>query len=734
MLDKKQPNKRRIQVLLPVLPRGPFDYAVPQGAEIPAAGSFVRVPFGRQTLTGVVWGDSQNESAIPDSKLKEVQKIYTLPPMSADNRRFVDWVANYTLSLNGAVLKMAMSMDDVFAGVGETTGLVRTALTAAPNFRWTDARKKAYGAASDIPCSAADLAQKAGVSPAVVAGLAQAGFLARVPMNPIAFQPPNPYLTGVDLSPEQTAAADALSEKVGKGFSATVLNGVTGSGKTEVYFDAVAQALKDGRQVLVLLPEIGLTGQWLDRFERRFGVKPAQWHSDLPQRVRRETWKGVLSGDVKVVAGARSALFLPYPDLGLIIVDEEHDSSYKQEDGVIYHARDMAVVRAKIADIPVILSSATPSLETCVNVRQGKYDEIVLKNRFGAAVLPEMNLIDMRRFPPQNADTLKSFLSPVLVDEIGKTLEKGDQALLFLNRRGYAPLVLCRKCGYRFQCPHCAAWLVEHRSGNSLVCHHCGYSIPKPSVCPVCGESDCLTACGPGVERISEEAAVRFPDAKQLVVSGDLNVTAAEMAELMRQIHDREVDLIIGTQILTKGHHFPHLTLVGVVDADLGLAGGDLRAGERTYQMLDQVAGRAGRADKKGKVFLQTYDPDNQVIQALVSREREAFLDAEAQGRELLKMPPFGRLAALIVSAAKEDAAQGAAAYLGRIAPTGAGIRVLGPAPAPLALLRGKYRYRLLLQTAKHIRIQDVLKDWLSKASLPSTVRVRVDIDPYSFF
>ena len=734
MSDKNQPNKHRIQVLLPAPPAGPFDYALPQGAEIPASGSFVRVPFGRRTLTGVVWGDSQNESKIPDSKLKEVQKIYTLPPMSADNRRFVDWVANYTLSPNGAVLKMAMSMDDVFAGVGETTGLVRTALTAAPNFRWTDARKKACEAASDIPCSAADLAQKAGVSPAVVAGLAQAGFLARVPMKPITFQQPNPYLAGVALSPEQTAAANALSEKVGKGFSATVLNGVTGSGKTEVYFDAVAQALKDGKQVLVLLPEIGLTGQWLDRFERRFGVKPAQWHSDLPQRVRRETWKGVLSGKVKVVAGARSALFLPYPDLGLIIVDEEHDSSYKQEDGVIYHARDMAVVRAKIAEIPVILSSATPSLETCVNVKQGKYAEIVLKNRFGAAVLPEMNLIDMRRFPPQNTDTLKSFLSPVLVDEIGKTLEKGDQALLFLNRRGYAPLVLCRKCGYRFQCPHCAAWLVEHRLGNSLVCHHCGYSIPKPSACPVCGESDSLTACGPGVERISEEAAIRFPGAKQLVVSGDLNVTAAEMAELMRQIHDREVDLIIGTQILTKGHHFPHLTLVGVVDADLGLAGGDLRAGERTYQMLDQVAGRAGRADKKGKVFLQTYEPDNQVIQALVSREREAFLDAEAQGRELLKMPPFGRLAALIVSAAKEDTAQGAAAYLGRIAPTGAGIRVLGPAPAPLALLRGKYRYRLLLQTAKHIRIQDVLKDWLAKASLPSTVRVRVDIDPYSFF
>ena len=734
MLDKKQPNKRRIQVLLPAPPAGPFDYALPQGAEIPALGSFVRVPFGRRTMTGVVWGDSQNESKVSDSKLKEVQKIYALPPMSADNRRFVDWVANYTLSPNGAVLKMAMSMDDVFAGVGETTGLVRTALTAAPNFRWTDARKKAYEAAGDVPCSAADLAQKADVSPAVVAGLAQAGFLARVPMKPMTFPPPNPYLTGVALSPEQTAAADALSAKVGKGFSTTVLNGVTGSGKTEVYFDAVAQALKDGKQVLVLLPEIGLTGQWLDRFERRFGVKPAQWHSDLPQKTRRETWKGVLSGEVRVVAGARSALFLPYPDLGLIIVDEEHDSSYKQEDGVIYHARDMAVVRAKIAEIPVILSSATPSLETCVNVRQGKYAEIVLKNRFGAAVLPEMNLIDMRRFPPQNTDALKSFLSPVLVDEIGKTLEKGDQALLFLNRRGYAPLVLCRKCGYRFQCPHCAAWLVEHRSGNSLVCHHCGYSIPKPSLCPVCGESDSLTACGPGVERISEEAAARFPDAKQLVVSGDLNVTAAEMAELMRRIHDREVDLIIGTQILTKGHHFPHLTLVGVVDADLGLEGGDLRAGERTYQMLDQVAGRAGRADKKGKVFLQTYDPDNQVIQALVSREREAFLDAEAQGRELLKMPPFGRLAALIVSAAKEDAAQGAAAYLGRIAPMGAGIRVLGPAPAPLALLRGKYRYRLLLQTAKHIRIQDVLKDWLSKASLSSAVRVRVDIDPYSFF
>lgn len=731
MSDKNQSNKNRLRVLLPLPLSGAFDYACPESLAKPDAGAFVRVPFGNRTMTGVVW-DSGAPSGIDESKIKNISGVCGVSPMTESNRRLIDWVAGYTLSASGAVLKMAMSVDDVFTGVGETTGYVKS--VRIPDFKMTDARRKVLDVLTQTPQTAAEIARRAGVSVQVVSGLARVGALTPGKIRPVVFERPRPDSGAVTLSAGQKAAANVLSDSVGAGFSVTLLNGVTGSGKTEVYFDMIARALEQGRQALILLPEIGLTGQWLERFERRFGVAPALWHSDLPQRVRRETWKAVLNGNVRVLAGARSALFLPFPELGAIIVDEEHDPSYKQEDGVVYQARDMAVVRAKLENIPVVLSSATPSLETRVNVQSGKYREVVLPDRFGKAVLPTIDLIDMRRFPPENKDGMKSFLSPVLLNEIERTFERGEQSLLFLNRRGYAPLVLCRKCGHRFQCPNCSAWLVEHRGGKRLECHHCGYHIPVPDVCPVCGEEGELTSCGPGVERIGEEIAARFPQARQLVVSGDLNATASEMAALMRRIHDREVDIVIGTQILTKGHNFPDLTLVGVVDADLGLAGGDLRAGERTFQMLHQVAGRAGRADKKGRVFLQTFDPDNNIMQALKSGDADDFLNAEIQTRELLKMPPFGRLAGVVVSASSPETAQRAANLLGRCAPSGDGVRVLGPTPAPLALLRGKYRYRLLLQTGRNVKIQAVLQNWLSRVSLPSSVRVQTDVDPYSFF
>lgn len=731
MSDKNQSNKNRLRVLLPLPLSGAFDYACPENLAKPDAGAFVRVPFGNRTMTGVVW-DSGAPSGVDESRIKNISGACDLPPMTESNRRLIDWVADYTLSAPGAVLKMAMSVDEVFTGVGETEGYVKSAVP--PEIKMTAARRKVLDVLTQTPQTAAEIARLAGVSASVVAGLAQQGALTPEKIRPVVFERPRPDSNAVTLSAGQKAAADALSGSVGAGFSATLLNGVTGSGKTEVYFDMIARALEQGRQALILLPEIGLTGQWLERFERRFGVLPALWHSDLSRRVRRETWKAVLNGNVRVLAGARSALFLPFSELGAIIVDEEHDPSYKQEDGVIYQARDMAVVRAKLENIPVVLSSATPSLETRVNVLNGKYREVVLPDRFGKAVLPTIDLIDMRRFPPENKGEMKSFLSPVLLNEIERTFERGEQSLLFLNRRGYAPLVLCRKCGHRFQCPNCSAWLVEHRDGKRLECHHCGYRIPAPDACPVCGEEGELTSCGPGVERIGEEIAARFPAARRLVVSGDLNATASEMAELMRRIHDREVDIVIGTQILTKGHNFPDLTLVGVVDADLGLAGGDLRAGERTFQMLHQVAGRAGRADKKGRVFLQTFDPDNNIMRALESGDADDFLDAEIRTRELLKMPPFGRLAGIVVSASSRETAQRAANLLGRRAPAGDGVRVLGPTPAPLALLRGKYRFRLLLQTGRRVKIQAVLQDWLSRVSLPSSVRVQTDVDPYSFF
>lgn len=730
MSAENQLNKKRLHVLLPLPLAGAFDYAVPESLAFPDVGRFVRVPFGARVMTGVVWDNGENDS-VDDSRLKNILSVYDMPVLTPANRKLIDWVSDYTLFAPGAVLKMAMSIDDVFQGVGETFGFVKGEIPA--DLKMTAARKKVLDIVTDTPETAAEIARLAGVSASVVAGLAEAGALSRQKIKPLNFTAPRTEPEGVSLSVEQKKAADALSDMVGKGFGVCVLNGVTGSGKTEVYFDMIARALDQKKQALVLLPEIGLTGQWLERFERRFGVKPALWHSGLSQRVRRETWKAVLRGEVRVLAGARSALFLPFAELGAIVVDEEHDASYKQEDGVVYQARDMAVVRAKLENIPIVLSSATPSLETRINVQSGKYKEVVLPNRFGQAVLPDIRLIDMRRDSPEKIGESKSFLSPVLINEMKTTLEKGEQTLLFLNRRGYAPLVLCRKCGYRFQCPHCSAWLVEHRNGRRLECHHCGYSLPVPEVCPVCGEAE-LTSCGPGVERISEEVALRFPVARQLVVTSDLNATAAEMAELMRRIHDREADIVIGTQILTKGHHFPDLTLVGVVDADLGLSGGDLRAGERTFQMLHQVAGRAGRAEKKGQVFLQTYEPENQIMQAMKTGSADRFLSVEAQSRQMLKMPPFGRLAALIVSGTSQERTQRAAMLLGKAAPSGNGMRVLGPAPAPLALLRGKYRYRLLLQTGKQIKIQQVLRHWLSSVSLPSSVRIQTDVDPYSFF
>lgn len=737
MSVKNQPNKkRRVGVLLPVPLGETYDYALPCGVSDIAEGAFVRVPFGRRFMTGVVWAANlTDEGRIAESALKEIAEIYPFPPMNEETRRFIGWVAGYTMSATGAVLKMAMSIDEVFSGVGETDGFVKSEGVLPPEgFRMTPARAKLLATACGIPETAAELARRAGVSAGGVKALVQAGLLRKERIVSERFETPDPSFGGVVLNEEQASAAEALNAKVGAGFSVTLLDGVTGSGKTEVYLETAAKALKNGRQVLVLLPEIGLTGQWGDRFKRRFGVEPALWHSDMGVKKRRETWKAVLDGRIRVLAGARSALFLPFPDLGLIIVDEEHDASYKQEEGVVYHARDMAVVRAKLADVPIVLSSATPSLETVVNVQSGRYDSVILRRRFGAAKLPDIRLIDMRRDPPQDVNGLKSFLSPVLLERVKTTLERGEQSLLFLNRRGYAPLVLCRKCGYRFQCAHCSAWLVEHRNGRRLECHHCGYAVPAPDVCPVCGEADSLASCGPGVERISEEIQARFPDARRLVVTSDMTTSPARLNEAMRQIRDGEADIIIGTQILAKGHHFPELTLVGIVDADLGLAGGDLRAGERTFQMLHQVAGRAGRADKAGTVLMQTYDPENTVITALASGEAHTFVQAEAQTREMLHMPPFGRMAALIVSAENRDKAERAAALLSRTAPVGEGIRVLGPAPAPLALLRGKHRFRLLLQTARNIRIQDVLSRWIGAASVPSSVRVKVDIDPYSFF
>jgi primosomal protein N' (replication factor Y) (superfamily II helicase) len=725
---------RRWQVLLPLPLSGAYDYWAPDGLVV-AAGSFVAVPLGGRIVPGVIWGEG-DETGVAAERLKPLDSVFDVPAMTETLRRFVDWVASYTVTPPGAVLRMTMSVADALVpprpvAVCTLTDAGRTALAGDAGSGMTPARRRVLGelrAGPSLP--AAELARAAGCGTSVVRGLVGLGLL-RIEMRPA--RPPRAipnWHGGPSFSPDQAAAAAELAALVHRSqFAVTLLDGVTGSGKTEVYFAAIAAALDAGRQVLVLLPEIALSTQFLARFAERFGAAPTEWHSDLGHSARRAAWRDVAEGRAKVVVGARSALFLPFVDLGLIVVDEEHDASYKQDEGVVYQARDMAVVRGSLGAIPVVLVSATPSLETVVNVERKRYGCVHLASRHANAMLPTIRTIDLRRDKPER----QRFLAPSLVAAIGETLAVGEQTLLFLNRRGYAPLTLCHTCGHRMECPNCTAWLVEHRFLGQLQCHHCGHRESLPGYCPSCAAPGALAACGPGVERLAEEVAARFPEARTAVMASDTLTGPRMAAEVIDSVQAHRVDILIGTQIVAKGHHFPMLTLVGVVDADLGLAGGDLRAAERTYQLLHQVAGRAGRADRPGLVLLQSFMPENPVIQALVSGERDRFLAAEAAARRQHLMPPFGRLAALIVAAPDAETADFVAASFARTGPHMPGVEVLGPAPAPLAVLRSRHRRRFLVKARRDVGIQAVMRDWLTRVRVPSSVRIQVDIDPYSF-
>ena len=717
---------RGVAVLLPLPLERPYDYRVAEGS-MPPPGAFVRVPLGKRDVVGVVWGPATGE--VGSERLRDVVEVLNLPPLTAELRALIDWTARYTLSPAGAVLRMALSVPSAFDAPKLPLGYRRAALPAPDGVKLTPARQRVLAAVSSQAMALGELAGAAHVTPSVVSALAKAGLLERAPLATGAvFAPPDWKKGGVQLTPDQRAAADSLAANA-NGFSVTLLDGVTGSGKTEVYFEAIAAALRVGREAVVLLPEIALTAQWLARFQARFGTAPAEWHSDLGTALRRETWRAVAGGQARVVVGARSALFLPFPNLGLIVIDEEHDSSFKQEEGVIYNARDMAVVRARLARIPIVLASATPSLETMINCERGRYQRIALPERFAGARHPEIRVVDMRaeRLPRQ------SFLGTALRAALGETLAAGEQSMLFLNRRGYAPLTLCRSCGHRIECPHCSTWLVEHRLVGRLMCHHCGYSVGLPMTCPACGAAESFAACGPGVERLEEEVAALLPAARLAVMTSDTIASPAAAAEFIRQVTAREIDVLIGTQIVAKGHHFPLLTLVGVVDADLGLAGGDLRAAERTFQVLHQVAGRAGREQRPGRVILQSYMPQHPVIAAIAANDRDRFMAEEAKSREERGLPPFGRLAALIVSGADHDAVEALASALARTAPRDGGVEVFGPAEAPLRLLRGRHRRRLLLMASRDVDVPETLRGWLTRVPPRTGVRVQVDIDPYSF-
>jgi len=736
------PSSIVADVLVPVAVDTAYSYRVPAGLRL-EPGRFVAMPLGTRIATGVVWATRAGGG----DNLKSIVEVRDWPALRQPLRDFIDWVARWTLAPRGSVLRMAVRAPEATAAPPPKWGYRKTGNYPA---RLTPARTRVLLALdAATPMAKTALAAMAGCGTGVIDGLVDDGALEAVELPPEPAAPaPDPEFGRRPLEADQEAAAEALVGAVrAKTFGVFLLEGVTGSGKTEVYFEAVAEALRTGRQSLILMPEIALTAQFLDRFAARFGVKPAEWHSGITPRQRERLWAGVASGEARVVVGARSALFLPFADLGLIVVDEEHEGAYKQEDGVVYHARDMAVVRARFERAPIVLASATPSLETRVNAEQGRYAWLRLDARFGARAMPDLAAIDLRREGPLRG----RWIAPRLVAGVEAGLAAGEQSLLFLNRRGYAPLTLCRACGHRFQCPNCSAWLVEHRFRKALVCHHCGHFEKRPDICPACSEADSLTACGPGVERVAEEATLLFPDARLLVLSSDTPGGLERMRAQLAAAARGDYDVIIGTQLVAKGHNFPRLTLVGVVDADVGLANGDPRAAERTFQLLRQATGRAGRGTRPGRALLQTFQPEHPVIAALLSGDVERFYATEADQRRRGGLPPFGRLAAVIVSGEDRGAAEANARALARTAhamPQGKGwrlapiggtiedgeITLLGPAEAPIALLRGRHRFRLAVKAPRGADLQGFLRTLLAAAPPPrGGVRVTVDVDPQSF-
>lgn len=721
-----------VPVLMPVALDQTYDYLLPPGIEV-TPGCFVLVPFGPQSRIGIVWDEPRGvQKPVDPKKLKPLTTRLDVPPLPVISLRFAEWIANYTLAPLGMVARMMMSAQEAFEPAKPRFGVAIVDGAAAPA-KMTAARTKALEIAGDgLVRAKSELAQLAGCSSGVIDGLVLAGTLVEVAIPERGFPRPDPHFSATQFTEDQARGVETLRSAVdAANFSATLLDGVTGSGKTEVYFEAVARTLEAGHQALIMLPEIALTSQFLDRFQRRFGVKPVEWHSALSPVERGRIWKGVGRGDVRCVVGARSALFLPFSELGLIVIDEEHDQGYKQDDRVHYQARDMCVVRGNLGKFPVVLASATPSVESYVNAITQRYRHIVLPGRFSGVEMPDVSVIDMRREAPDKG----KWLAPRLVQAMAETLEKRQQSLLFLNRRGYAPLTLCRSCGHRIECPQCSAWLVEHRFKKRLNCHHCGFALAVPEKCPRCAAPDSLVACGPGVERVAEEVAERFPQARIALLSSDLIPGLIEMRAMIHAIERGEVDIIIGTQIVAKGHNFPDLALVGVIDGDLGLAhGADPRAGERTFQLLHQVTGRAGRTHFVGKGLVQTHLPEHPIMAAIVAGDRDAFLNYEIKTRQSGVLPPYGRLAAIVVSARDKELAERTARELRRYAPQSEKITVLGPAEAPIAVVRGRYRWRLLVKAPKEIDLQSYLRAW--ESALPKfkgDIRISLDVDPYNF-
>ena len=724
-----------VSILVNVAVNEPYSYSVPDGKSV-RRGTIVRVPLGARKQIGVVLGKPKNN--IAHNRLRDIEYIYDCPPLREELLKTINWMAEYTLISQGMLLRSVLSAKKALEKEKPLLAYkLNNKFYATSEKKLTRARKKVLNILADgLAHTKRDLKERAMVSASVIDGLEKIGVIYKVEIDKISeFTSPNPNFAPLKLNKEQMKALKNL-RKMDKGFGVALLDGVTGGGKTEIFFEKIADILREGRQILILLPEIALTDGFIERFALRFGAKAAKWHSEMSENQRAKIWRGVMNGSIRAVIGARSALFLPFYNLGLIVLDEEHDSAYKQSDGMNYHARHMAVIRAKFAGIMLILSSATPSLESRFNANIGKYKHIRIENRYSKIALPDVKIINMREEAPKGG----KWVADELILEIKKNLQHNEQSLLFLNRRGYAPLTLCRACGYRFQCSNCSAWLVEHRFVHKLMCHHCGLEIKKPTKCFACGQTDSLVAVGPGVERIAQEMQEIFPDARQVVLSSDMGSGAA-LREKFMQIEQGEYDIIIGTQLVAKGHHFEKLTLVGVIDADLGLAQGDLRAAEKTFQILTQVSGRAGRVGKRGRAYLQTYHSENKIFKALSQHDSEGFYEHELTIRKEAGLPPYGRLAAMIISADKNEKAFSYARSLIAHAPKSSNVqdlrnlKIYGPAQAPISVLRGLHRVRILVQSEKNFNLSSYMRFWLDNAPKPKGgIKMQIDIEPMNFY
>ncbi len=722
-----------VKVLIPNVVNAGYDYRLTGPATL---GQFVACRVMNRPYIGVVWGFG--DSGLPAEKIKDVSAVYDARLAITD----LQWIAKmsgWTLMTPGAVLRLIVNVPDAFSPP-KMEQLYGLNITDA--VRMTASRQAvadAFASNDNEPMSATDVQNIARVSPSVVRTMISSGIL--VPKEqrarPTEYNSPEYHDCGnIVLNPEQQSAADVIGAAIDRGgFSVHLLDGITGSGKTQVYFDAAWRAYSRGGSVLLMMPEIALTAQFMHRFAARFGAAPVVWHSNLTAARRREIWRGVLRGEIRMVVGTRSALFLPWQNLGLIVVDEEHDTSYKQEDMGNYHARDMAVLRGKIAGFPVVLASATPSAETLQNVASGKYQVLRLTSRVGGAQLPKIETIDLRENRPepyQVSDVLNNgFLSVPLCNAISDTIAAHRQVMLFINRRGFAPIVQCKKCGWVAGCPDCSVGMTYHRAVGKLLCHMCGRTAPMPTKCPDCGGD--VSMRGAGLEKIAEEVSVRFPSARVALVSSDTISTRQSLERIVAKMESGEIDIVIGTQILAKGHHFPNLTLVGVVDADMGLFGTDFRAAEHTFQQLFQVAGRAGRGEFPGRVLLQTYQPQHPVLCAICAGDRDAFMAADMASRQSAKMPPFGQLIAVIVECQREDTLKKYCAGLAAAAPRAPGVKIMGPIAAGVYQIRNWYRMRFLVMGGPTTLLQPVVAHWLRAIKQPANMRVKVDVNPQNF-